>query len=244
MGSFAPDLTTRVLRHERALIAVIVAALAAGGWWYVVTRAAVNGSATMTMAAPPVGALVLMWSLMMVAMMLPSAVPAVLLYARIRQHNEGSAISATWIFLTGYLAIWFLFSVVAAVVQSLLIGPSMALDSQAAQGAVLIAAGLYQLSPVKSACVSQCRSPAQFLSRYWRTGWVGALRLGLMHGAYCLGCCWVLMTLLFVGGVMNLLWVIGLTIVVAIEKLVPSGPPLGRAAGAGLVAWGLIELAA
>jgi predicted metal-binding membrane protein len=108
---------------------------------------------------------------------------------------------------------------------------------------VLVAAGLYQLSPLKSACVSQCRSPAEFLSRHWRPGRAGTIRLGLIHGAYCLGCCWMLMALLFVGGVMNLLWVIGLTIIVAIEKLAPGGPLLGRAVGAALIAWGLLSLA-
>jgi predicted metal-binding membrane protein len=218
--------------------------LAAFGWWYVVTRAAMDDLPAMeAMRAPPVGALIVMWWLMMVAMMLPSAVPAILLYARVKQRNEGRAIGATWIFLGGYLAMWLLFSIAAAVAQSLLAGPSMALDSRVAQATVLIAAGLYQLSPLKSACVSQCRSPAEFLSRHWRPGPAGTLRLGVIHGAYCLGCCWMLMALLFVGGVMNLLWVIGLTIIVATEKLAPGGPLLGRAGGAALIAWGVIRLA-
>jgi predicted metal-binding membrane protein len=105
-------------------------------------------------------------------------------------------------------------------------------------------AGVYQLSPFKSACVSQCRSPAEFLSRYWRPGWDGAVRLGLRHGAYCLGCCWILMALLFVGGVMNLLWVVGLTLIVTAEKLLPRGDWFGRAAGAALIAWGVVRIAA
>jgi predicted metal-binding membrane protein len=244
MESSAADLTSRVLRHERALIAVTVAALAAFGWWYVATRAAMDDVPAMeAMREPAVGALIVMWWLMMVAMMLPSAAPAILLYARVKQRNEEKAISGSWLFLSGYLAVWLLFSVAAAVAQKLLTGPSMALDSRIAQALVLLAAGLYQLSPLKSACVSQCRSPAEFLSRHWRPGPVGTLRLGLVHGVYCLGCCWMLMALLFVGGVMNLLWVIGLTIVVAIEKLAPGGPLLGRAAGAALIAWGLVRLA-
>jgi predicted metal-binding membrane protein len=244
MESSAPDLTTRVLRQERALIAVTVAALAAFGWWYVATRAAIDDMPAMeAMRTPPVGALILMWWLMMVAMMLPSAVPAILLYARIRQRHEGKAIGASWMFLAGYLAVWLLFSIAAAVAQSLLTGPSMALDNRLAQSVVLVAAGLYQLSPLKSVCVSQCRSPAEFLSRHWRPGPAGTIRLGLIHGAYCLGCCWMLMALLFVGGVMNLLWVIGLTVIVAIEKLAPGGPLLGRAAGAALIAWGMLRLA-
>jgi predicted metal-binding membrane protein len=244
MESSAADLTSRVLRYERALIAVSVAGLAAFGWWYVATRATMADVPAMeAMRTAPLGALIVMWWLMMVAMMLPSAAPAILLYARVKQRNEGKAIGATWMFLGSYLAVWLLFSIAAAVAQNLLTGPSMALDSRLAQSVLLLAAGLYQLSPLKSACVSQCRSPAEFLSRHWRPGPAGTIRLGLIHGAYCLGCCWMLMALLFVGGVMNLLWVIGLTVIVAIEKLAPGGPLLGRAAGGALIAWGLLSLA-
>jgi predicted metal-binding membrane protein len=104
--------------------------------------------------------------------------------------------------------------------------------------AVLIAAGAYQLSPLKSACLSQCRSPAQFLSRHWRPGVAGAIRLGLLHGGDCVGCCWALMALLFVGGVMNIGWIVLLTMIVAVEKLAPGGAWIGRAAGVALIAWG------
>jgi predicted metal-binding membrane protein len=236
-----PDLTSRVLRHERALIAVSVAALAALGWWYLATRASISGSMGMaTMREPPLVALIVMWWLMMTAMMLPSAAPAILLYARVREQRSGDrAIAQTWVFLAGYLLTWLLFSIAAAVVQSLLTGPSTALDNRHAQGAVLLAAGVYQLSPLKSSCVRQCRSPAEFLSRHWRAGWSGAVRLGVRHGVYCLGCCWMLMALLFVGGVMNLWWIVALTLIVAIEKLVPRGDIIGRAAGAALVPWGI-----
>jgi predicted metal-binding membrane protein len=244
MGLSAADLTRRVLRRERALIGVSVAALAAFGWWYLVTRASMGGAADMVaMRTPPLAALVVMWWLMMVAMMLPSAAPAILLYSRVRETRSGEhAIAHTWVFLAGYLIVWLVFSIAAAVAQSLLTGPSMALGSRFAQGAVLIAAGVYQLSPPKSSCVRQCRSPAEFLSRYWRSGSSGAVRLGVRHGLYCLGCCWLLMALLFVGGVMNLLWVVGLTLIVAIEKLVPRGDVIGRAAGVALIGWGLARL--
>jgi predicted metal-binding membrane protein len=246
MGSSAPqpDLTSRVLRHERALVAVSLAGLAALAWWYLAERAALTGSAQMaTMQQPPFGALLIMWWLMMVAMMLPSAAPAVLLYSRVREMRHGdSAIAQTWVFLAGYLAVWLLFSIAAAIAQLLLVAPSMGLSNRFAQGAVLIVAGLYQLSPVKSACVRECRSPAQFISRHWRSGTTGAVQLGVRHGIYCLGCCWMLMVLLFVGGVMNLLWVVGLTLIVAIEKLVPGGPQLGRLAGVALAAWGVLKL--
>ena len=243
--SSAPDLTSRLLRHERAIVGGGVALLAALAWWFIANGAGMDHGGSMgAMHTPPLTAFILMWWLMMAAMMLPSAAPAILLYARVREQRRAHGVVAqSWIFLAGYLAIWLLFSIAAAVMQSQLTGSSMALDNRPLEGAVLIAAGLYQLSPLKSACLRQCRSPAQFISRHWRPGWTGAVRLGLLHGAYCLGCCWMLMALLFVGGVMNLLWVVALTIIVATEKLVPRGPFLGRVAGAALVAWGLLTLA-
>jgi len=234
MASSAADLTARLLRHERAIIACTVALLTALSWAFLLR------DAQMTMMEPPLTAIIAMWWLMMLAMMLPSATPAILLYARVRQTRAGDAsIAQTWVFLVGYLAVWLLFSIVAASVQSLVTDSSMALRSRAAQGAVLVAVGLYQLSPLKSACVSQCRSPGQFISRHWRPGWEGAFRLGVIHGAYCVGCCWMLMGLLFVGGVMNLLWVVGLTILVAAEKLLPGGSLLAKVSGVAFILWGL-----
>jgi len=235
MASSAADLTARLLRHERAIIACTVALLTALSWAFLLR------DAQMTMMEPPLTAIIIaMWWLMMLAMMLPSATPAIVLYARVRQTRAGDAsIAQTWVFLVGYLAVWLLFSIVAASVQSLITDSSMALRSRAAQGAVLVAVGLYQLSPLKSACVSQCRSPGQFISRHWRPGWEGAFRLGVIHGAYCVGCCWMLMGLLFVGGVMNLLWVVGLTILVAAEKLLPGGSLLAKVSGVAFILWGL-----
>jgi predicted metal-binding membrane protein len=218
--------------------------MAALAWWYIAARASLGASTAMSgMPNPPVGALVLMWWLMMVAMMLPSAAPAILLYARVRATRAGdSAIPATWVFVLGYLAVWLLFSIAAAVMQWLLTGPSMMFGSRFAQGAVLIATGVYQLSPLKSVCVRQCRSPGQFISRYWRPGWEGAVQLGVRHGGYCVGCCWMLMMLLFVGGVMNLLWVVGLTVIVAVEKLARRGDWFGKASGIVLMLWGAARL--
>ena len=216
------------------LITSTVALLTALGWTFLL-----RGMPMRTME-PPLTALVAMWWLMMLAMMLPSATPAVLLYARVRQTRGGdAAIAQPWVFLFGYVAVWLVFSIVAALAQSLITDSSMMLHERAAQGAVLVAAGLYQLSPVKSACVSQCRSPGQFISRHWRPGREGAARLGVIHGAYCVGCCWVLMGILFVGGVMNLLWVIGLTVLVAGEKLLPPKLSLPKISGVALIVWGL-----
>jgi predicted metal-binding membrane protein len=199
----------------------------------------------MAMAPPPLGAVALMWWLMMFAMMLPSAAPTILLYGRVRQmRGSDAAIAQTWIFLAGYLAIWLLFAVAAAAGQQMLSGGAMMLADQRLATGVLIAAGAYQLSPLKSACLRQCRSPAQFLSRHWRPGAIGALRLGALHGAYCVGCCWLLMTLLFVGGIMNFAWIAALTLIVGVEKLLPGGEWLGRIAGVALIAWGAARLLA
>lgn len=236
--SFAPDLTSRIVRHERLIVAAGVALLAALAWLFVLGGAGMSAGMA-AMGPAPLAALLLMWSTMMVAMMLPSAVPAILLYARVRQARGGqSGVAQTWVFVGGYVMLWLLFSLVAAAAQRVSTGPLMRLDSTVAAGALLIAAGFYQLSPLKTACLGECRSPAQFISRHWRPGWTGALRLGLLHGAYCVGCCWALMLLLFVGGVMNLLWVVAIAALVAAEKLVPHGLWLGRIAGIALLAWG------
>jgi predicted metal-binding membrane protein len=220
-----------------------VAMLAAIGWWYVLAHAAIGEMGAMPAAhPPPLGALVAMWSLMMVAMMLPSATPAILLYARVRAFRGDVVVAPTSVFLGGYVSLWLAFSIVVAAAQRLLVGSSAALDSRFAQAGVLIFAGLYQLSPLKSACLRQCRSAGQFFSLNWRPGWNGAILLGLRHGTYCLGCCWALMALLFVGGVMNLLWIVGLTLLVAVEKLMPGGRLIGRLAGIALIAAGAILL--
>jgi predicted metal-binding membrane protein len=241
--SSAPDLTARVLRHERAFVIASIAALAGVGWWYLVREAAPGGSsAPMAMGQPPFPALLLMWSLMMVAMMLPSATPAILLYSRVRQGDSRGAIARTWVFVAGYLIVWLVFALAAALAQRLLIDGAPMLDSAPAQGALLIAAGVYQLSPFKSACLRQCRGPAQFLSRHWRPGYEGAVLLGVRHGAYCLGCCWMLMLLLFVGGVMNLLWIAALTLLVTAEKLLPQGRLIARVSAVLLLAAGLARL--
>ena len=184
-----------------------------------------------------------MWWVMMVAMMLPAATPVVLLYAATAPRS-GAERSPTGHFLAGYLAVWALFSLIAAGLQWLLDASKllepMTLGSAAKwfSAAVLVAAGFYQLSPLKEACLAHCRNPAQFLSRHYRPGRAGAFRMGARHGAFCVGCCWLLMALLFVGGVMNLAWIALLTLLVAAEKLLPAGRGVAIAAGLGLIAWG------
>ncbi|HET9811531.1 MAG TPA: DUF2182 domain-containing protein [Sphingomicrobium sp.] len=243
--SSAPDLTSRLLRHERALIGSAIFLMALLCWAYLAAGAGLGAMGSTHMGSPPFAATVLMWWLMMGAMMLPSAVPAVLLYAQVRQSNArtGAALPAPWTFLAGYAAVWLLFSTGAALVQSGFAGPGMRIASPKLAGALLLAAGLYQLSPFKGACLAHCRSPAEFFTRHWRPGAAGAFRLGILHGAYCVGCCWMLMALLFIGGVMNLALVALLTAVVAAEKLLPGGRRIARLGGIALICGGLVAAA-
>lgn len=193
-----------------------------------------------------------MWAAMMLAMMTPSAAPAILLYERVSSHAERTSdrttIAPASVFAAGYLLLWLGFSALAAALHwaleifGLLSAAAMGSQSKWLSAALLLAAGAYQLSPLKNACLTQCRSPAQFLSRHWRAGTAGAVQLGLLHGIYCVGCCWVLMTLLFVGGAMNLAWIAVLTLLVTAEKLVPLGSWIGRAAGIFLIVWGVATI--
>jgi predicted metal-binding membrane protein len=193
-----------------------------------------------------------MWVVMMVAMMLPSASPMVLLYAKVVGHAEAQghglkAHTAITAFASGYLAIWILFSLLAVGLQWALervgaMSAMMSVSPGLLSGGLLIAAGLYQLTPLKTACLNHCRTPASFLAAHWRKGIGGAWRMGLTHGLYCVGCCTVLMGLLFVGGVMNLIWIAGLTLIVAVEKLAPFGEAARKAAAGALVGGGVLLL--
>jgi predicted metal-binding membrane protein len=189
-----------------------------------------------------------MWAVMMMAMMLPSASPMVLLYSRVvrRAESEGRtmrASAAVTAFASGYVAVWILFSGLAVALQwglERMGAMTVMMSSSAAilSGGLLIAAGLYQLTPLKAACLTHCRAPASFIAAHWRPGVFGAWRMGLLHGAYCVGCCAVLMLLLFVSGVMNLIWIAGLTLFVAVEKLAPFGAAAAKAMAAALIAGG------
>ncbi|MER8571988.1 DUF2182 domain-containing protein [Mesorhizobium sp. M1338] len=188
-----------------------------------------------------------MWAVMMVGMMTPSVAPMLLLYAGVarKARADGRPIASTGWFFAGYLAVWVVFSIVATGAQWLLarlalLDPSMATDSAILGGLVLIAAGLYQWTPMKGVCLRQCQAPIAFLASHggFRSTPLGALRLGVDHGAYCLGCCWALMALLFVGGVMNVLWIAGIAILVLLEKTVPTGQLIPRVSGALMAAIG------
>ncbi len=181
-----------------------------------------------------------MWTVMMIGMMTPSVAPMLLLYAGVgRKANEnGHPIASTAWFLAGYLAVWAGFSILATIAQWLLtrlalLNPAMVASSAVLGGAILIAAGLYQWTPMKGVCLRQCQAPIAFLASHggFRSSPLGALRLGIAHGAYCLGCCWVLMALLFVGGVMNILWIAAIAFLVLLEKVVPAGQWISRISG-------------
>ncbi|HUR40642.1 MAG TPA: DUF2182 domain-containing protein [Verrucomicrobiae bacterium] len=192
----------------------------------------------------------LMWAVMMVGMMLPSAAPAILLYARVQRNSDGVEAPAARIhaFTGGYLLAWTGFSIAATLLQyvlsrATLLSPMMESASPLLAGGLLIIAGLYQWTSLKQACLTNCRSPAAFITQHFRPGVGGALRLGAHHGLYCVGCCWALMMLLFAGGVMNLLWIAAITVFVLLEKLAPYGAQGGRLSGALLVLAGFVVLA-
>jgi predicted metal-binding membrane protein len=193
-----------------------------------------------------VGALVVMWAVMMVAMMVPSAAPMILTFVTVNQRRRaaGRPFVPVGIFLLGYLLAWTAYSAVAALAQwrlheAALLSSAMAATSPVLNGGLLIAAGVFQWTPLKRACLKGCRSPLTFLMSEWREGTAGAFSMGLRHGAYCVGCCWVLMALLFVAGVMNLLWVAVIALFVMAEKILPRGEWLSHVAGIALVTAGI-----
>ncbi|GGY05727.1 metal-binding protein [Litchfieldella qijiaojingensis] len=242
-----------VLRRDRLLVITGLSVVIALCWGYLLVEAASMarvGTMLMPMSLAPwtlaeAGLMLVMWVVMMAAMMLPSAAPMILLHVTIsrRCRARGQGALTSGIFASGYLVIWVLFSVLAVALQYALervalLSPMMTMTSLIAAGVVLIGAGIYQWTPLKYACLRHCRSPLDFMLTQWRKGAGGAFMMGLRHGMYCVGCCWVLMLLLFVGGVMNLVWIAGLALWVLVEKLAPAGHWLGRGLGVVLVGWG------
>ena len=185
-----------------------------------------------------------MWAVMMVAMMVPSVAPMVLMFARLRRGSAGQSSSIdVWLFALGYLVAWTAFSAAATIGQlalqrAAIIGDALRVTPLLG-GLVLVATGIYQLTPLKEACLSKCRSPLTFFMTCWYEGRLGALRMGLNHGTFCVGCCWLLMALLFVAGVMNLLWVAAITALVLIEKVTPYGRGIAALSGVAMIASGI-----
>ncbi len=191
----------------------------------------------------------LMWAIMMIGMMVPSVTPTVLIYAAVARKSakQGTPVAPTGAFVAGYIAIWTAFSLAATAAQfgldkAALLSPMMVSNSPWLGAFLLVAAGVYQLLPLKENCLQKCRSPFEFISKEWRPGVAGAFQMGIRHGLFCLGCCWVLMLLLFVGGVMNLIWIAVITIFVLLEKILPLGDRGGRVFGVLMIAAGLIFL--
>lgn len=266
-GSVSPGATERLLRRDRAILLTSLGILLLLAGLYTVfgvgmemsalDMTAMTGMTDMPAMSIPshwsAGYAVLvflMWWIMMVVMMLPSVSPTVLLHAALLR-KDGTAgrvplISAA--FLLGYLAIWAIFSAIATATQwglevaGLVSSRMMSFTGTVPGALLLIVAGIFQFTPLKSACLYHCRSPAEFITRRRRSGIQGAFMMGGEHGAYCVACCWSLMALLFVGGIMNLYWIVGMAGFVAIERLTPFGLVVSKIAGVGLVFWGGIAL--
>jgi len=246
-----------VPRHDRIAILLSLAGVTALAWVYLFrTAGGMTDTDPMNMVRMHAWGstdfllVLLMWAIMMVGMMVPTAAPMTMVYAAVARKatKEGSTIAPTATFVAGYIAMWTLFSVAATVAQwgldrAALLSPMMVTTSPKVGASLLIAAGVYQLTPAKTACLRHCRSPAYFISEHWRPGITGAFRMGSEHGAFCLGCCWLLMALLFVGGVMNLLWIAAIAFFVLFEKVIPHAPVVGQVAGGAMILTGLVLLA-
>lgn len=256
----------RLLRRERAIVLAGLLLITALAWMWILVGSGTGMSAldmTTWRFPPPLHdgmvenwtasyavVMFFMWWIMMIAMMTPSAAPMILLYARGYRHEQRqgklpAGTVPTFVFVLGYLLAWAVFSLAATGLQwgleraGLLHQMMMWSINPIFTAALLIAAGLYQLTPLKRVCLQHCRSPVQYLAENFRPGAHGALRLGWRHGLYCLGCCWFLMALLFAGGIMNLVWIAGLSIYVLIEKIAPQGQKISRVAGIAMVLAGL-----
>ncbi|MEO7600220.1 MAG: DUF2182 domain-containing protein [Opitutus sp.] len=247
-----------LLRRDRWLVGGTLAVAVALCWAWLVPMGrdmygAMDGASawmmTDTWDFPHVALLFAMWVVMMAGMMLPSAAPALLIYAMVvRKSLDGARAPAhAYAFAGGYLVVWTLFSLLATILQRVLahtplMSPMMESSNPWFGGGLLIGAGVFQFTPWKRTCLNACRSPAEFLVRHWRPGVGGGFYLGVANGLFCLGCCWALMLLLFVGGVMNLWWIAALTIFVLVEKLVPLGAQGGRLSGVLIFALGVWTL--
>lgn len=246
-------------RRDRVIISACVVLLTALAWVYLFRleramapmmehdqmMADMGMSMDMSWTSRDVVFAFVMWSVMMVGMMTPSAAPVILLYAGAQRGRGVQSASPVTLFGAGYLLVWVGFSAVAALAQwglheAAMLSPAMSVASRRIGAVILIAAGVYQWTPFKGACLTHCRTPLGFLMSHWRDGAPGAMGMGLTHGAYCLGCCWALMLVLFVVGVMNLAWVAALTIFVLVEKIGPAGAVIARVAGVAMIAAGAL----
>lgn len=249
MVGLAPGATPT---HERRLAIASLALVIVLAWLYLWQSAGAMddmGAMAHMGGAAAFGLTFAMWAVMMTGMMLPSAAPAILLYAALVRRNaeRGTVLPAMWIFTSGYVAAWAGFGAAAALAQAalehaMLMTSTMSLASKGLSAGVLLAAGLYQWLPVKDICLQKCRNPLELFTVRWRPGARGAFRMGLEHGLYCVGCCWMLMLILFAAGVMNLLWVALIAGFVFVEKLLPAARFTTAIAGLVLVGAGAFVL--
>ena len=246
-------------KRDRLLTIVALVAVIGLAWAYMLAGAGMSmhemDGMLMPMRSQPVtvGYTVLvfvMWAAMMAAMMLPGAAPMILFYETVsrRRSVREDGVANTGAFTAGYLLVWIGFSLIAAAIQialelSALLDSMMQTTSSLFAAALLIGAGLYQWTPLKRSCLRSCQSPLDFIMSNWQEGARGAFVMGLRHGTICVGCCWALMLLLLVGGVMSLLWIAGIALFVLVEKLAPSGVWFSRVAGMVLVIWGVASIA-
>lgn len=253
------SLLQSALRRERVVVVTGMLVVIGLAWTYLLTGAGTMqemGDMLMPMSSGPwtlqhTLLMFIMWVVMMAAMMLPSAAPMILLYGMIahRRAARGEEVAGSTVFAAGYIVVWVGFSLAAVSLQfgleaAALLSPMMQATSIVLAAVLLMVAGAYQWTPLKQACLEHCRSPLEFVLTQWREGRGGAFIMGLRHGTYCLGCCWVLMLLLFVGGVMNLVWISALAAYVLVEKFAPAGQWIGRVTGLALIGWGIATLLA
>jgi len=236
-------------RLERTAISGTILVAIFASWYYMLYDMTMNMAPVATWSAYDILLLVIMWAIMMAGMMLPSAFPVILLMANINQKRQTNGLSytPTLFFVLGYLLTWCFYSLIISALQYTLhhieiLNSMMVSNNNIFSASLLIFAGCYQFSPFKHKCLHLCRSPLSLIASNWREGIIGALSLGIKHGSYCLGCCWFLMALLFVAGVMNLTWILILTLVVLVEKLTPNGEILSKILGVALIFYGLSYL--
>lgn len=250
-----PPPVPRLPRRDRIAIVVALSGLTLLSWVYLVDMAVEMRSAdAMVTCAMCLRdwdlsksvMMFVMWAIMMVGMMVPTALPMTLIFAAVarKARQQGSSIGPTGLFVAGYIIVWTVFSLLATVAQWgldewALLSPMMVSTSPLLGAALLVGAGVYQLTPFKRSCLRHCRMPVYFIAEHWRDGNIGALRMGIAHGAFCLGCCWALMLLLFLGGVMSLLWILIITVFVLLEKVIPHGLGGAKLAGFGMIALGI-----
>ena len=262
--SFPLSRLSQLPRRDVIAISISLGGIVVLAWWYLFVLSedmvmpmpsASSGNGVMaTMTVPDwnvayFAAMFLMWSIMMIGMMLPSVTPTVMIYSLVAKKaaREGSQVAPTSAFVSGYVVVWIGFSLVATAGQYFLdqadlLTAMMASNSQVLGGSLLLVAGAWQFSPLKEQCLQHCRSPFDFISRYWKRGVIGASGMGIRHGLVCLGCCWALMALLFVGGFMNLLWIAILSVFVLLEKVLPWAEKSARLTGSVMLVIGLIIL--